>query len=116
MNNLPILNNELFININNNPDFYNLIVETLPYLKVKLDQNATYPNKHHWLDLRNGIPKYFAFDLKYKTFSWADNDNSQNVDEYPYIEIVDIAHLSSLMDQIYDRMNRSIQSYRPMYE
>ena len=89
------------IDTNNNPEVIQCIVETIPYMQGwtmagNVITNYTNPS-NHWFKSRNSTPRFFAFDLNFKEFIWASEDD-QPISTA--ISIRSLAQISKLLEDI----------------
>ncbi len=92
----------LYIDIHNDPDILQTIIDSIPYLPNGWEADTSaFPGNGHWNNYPNKTARFFVFHVGDKRSNWAfyDTDAVSHVNMYL---IRDVAHVSKLMDKIYE--------------
>ena len=94
-------NQTVHIDIQNNPEFLELILNSIQYLSNGWEFSvSTHHNNHKWANLPNKTARYFVFDFNKRLFDWAAYDD--HGEALPHIiRIKSTAQLSRILEAIY---------------
>jgi hypothetical protein len=88
----------VLININNNPEFLQLIQDSLPLMPGWIIDSNALGNNHFWKKCPNETAKYFSFNLENKKFSWMLQDDNLQGEDYQVINSIE--ELSQLLEYV----------------
>jgi hypothetical protein len=94
------------IDIQNNPEYLQLIHDTIPYMNDwKIVKNSNKGNDG-WNKYPNKTARYFTLNASVKTLSWViEDEKAVFIDTSSFIPIRNMAHLSDLLEKINELTN-----------